>query len=113
MQAAQWKHHEIDKTEQEDIASADLTKPIIVAEISPDKYGVYPGVSKQDWLQRGYVLIDGHHRLTKAIRLEVDSLKAYIIPMEYHIRYMYNGYDKYVLYWNGKLKDAIKDNANP
>jgi hypothetical protein len=96
MPLAQWKHQTMDKKEQEDIASVDLTKSIIVAEISPDKCGVYPSVNEQDWIQHGYFLIDGHHRLTKAILLGVDSLKAYIVSMEYHVRYMDNGYDKYV-----------------
>jgi uncharacterized protein YdhG (YjbR/CyaY superfamily) len=108
---AQWKHLSLNK-ENEVIESADHTRPIIVAEISPDKFGVYPGVSEQDWIQRGYVLIDGHHRLTKAIMHGFDSLKAYIVPMEYHVRYMYKGYDKYVSYWNDKLKAAIRDNSH-
>jgi uncharacterized protein YdhG (YjbR/CyaY superfamily) len=113
MPVEQWNHLAKDKAKQEDIDAADLAKPIIVAEISPDKYGMYPSMNEQKWIQRGYGVIDGHHRLTKAIQLGVESLKAYIVPMECHVRYMYKGYDKYVGYWNDKLKTAIKDNSHP
>jgi uncharacterized protein YdhG (YjbR/CyaY superfamily) len=113
MPVEQWKHLAKENAKQEDIDAADLNKPIIVAEISPDKYGVYPSVSEQKWIQRGYNVIDGHHRLTKAIQLGVESLKAYIVPMEMHVRYLYKGYEEYVGYWNDILKAAIKDNSHP
>lgn len=88
---------------------ADLARPILLAEIAPDRLGVYPDISPADWKARGYNLIDGHHRLEKAYRYGVKELPAYILPMEHHAGFIFKGYKEYAAYWNGKLIDYEKD----
>ncbi|MFT9495878.1 hypothetical protein [Anaerosolibacter sp.] len=88
---------------QEYVATADLTRPLILAEIVPDrlKHG-YPDISL-DYYSRGFNVIDGHHRLAKAYQEGIETLSAYVVRMEQHIPFMVKGYDKYVEYWNSKL----------
>ncbi|MBU4608964.1 MAG: hypothetical protein KKA38_10875 [Euryarchaeota archaeon] len=71
-----------------------------------DNYRLHHGYSSisDDYYSRGYNLIDGHHRLAKANQNGREQLKAYVIPMERHIDFMYEGFDAYVEYWNSKLK---------
>lgn len=71
--------------------SVDLSKPVILAEIAPDRYN----------------LIDGHHRAEKAIRQKIETIKAYRLKAQQHIQFLNSqkGYEKYVEYWNDKLKD--------
>lgn len=84
------------------VDTADITRPIILAEIAPDRlHHGYPNIAK-DYYSRGYNLIDGHHRLAKAKQLGFDKLFAYIVPMEQHIHFMECGFEEYVGYWNGK-----------
>jgi hypothetical protein len=80
------------KFNEEHLPTVDLTKPVIVAEISPGRYSV----------------IDGNHRLEKAKRLGLGKLPAYRILPEQHIKFLTTeqGYRAYIEYWNGKLKDA-------
>ncbi|NBG88118.1 hypothetical protein [Isachenkonia alkalipeptolytica] len=86
------------------IKSANLKRPVLLAEIAPDRlYHGYPSVSK-DYFSRGYNLIDGHHRLAKAKQEGQEHLKAYLIPMEQHIDFICEGFDTYVEYWNSKLE---------
>lgn len=89
---------------QDYINLADLNKPVILAEIAPDRlrHG-YPTIS-EDYYSRGYNLIDGHHRLMKAKQLGIEKVKAYIVRMEQHIPFMIEGFEEYVEYWNAKLK---------
>jgi hypothetical protein len=86
------------------VQAADLSRPIIMAEIAPDRlqHG-YPFISS-DYYSRGYNLIDGHHRLVKAKQNGIEKLKAYIVSMEQHIPFMIDGFEEYVEYWNSKLK---------
>ncbi|MGD9475367.1 MAG: hypothetical protein AB7V37_10270 [Eubacteriaceae bacterium] len=84
------------------VEQADLGRPVLLAEISPVRLG-HPGYP-DDYYSRGYNLIDGHHRLTKAGKLELDKLPAYIVRMEQHIAFMSEGFESYITYWNGKLK---------
>ena len=69
--------------------SVDLSKPVILAEIAPGRYN----------------LIDGHHRIEKAVRMGLKSIKAYKFHAEQHIRFLTEkrGYFAYVEYWNDKL----------
>lgn len=80
------------------IQSANISSPIILAEISPDMFNV----------------IDGHHRLEKAYRDGVTKILAYKVIAEQHIRFLTStmAYTEYVQYWNAKLKDWVKYNAN-
>jgi len=78
------------KWKEDHMQSVDVTRPVIVAEIAPGRYSV----------------IDGNHRMEKARRLGLDSLQAYRISPDQHIRFLTTeqGYKSYVEYWNGKLK---------
>jgi hypothetical protein len=80
------------------IQSANISAPIILAEISPDMFNV----------------IDGHHRLEKAYRDGVTTILAYKILAEQHIRFLTStmAYTEYVQYWNEKLKNWVKYNGN-
>ncbi len=80
------------KCNEDHLSTVDVTKPIIVAEISPGRYSV----------------IDGNHRLEKARRLGLEKLHAYRVTPVQHLRVLTTeqGYRAYIEYWNGKLKDA-------
>lgn len=52
----------------------DLSKPLILAELQEGKYK----------------LLDGNHRLYKALALHVDRLPVYCLTREEHIRYIEN-----------------------
>jgi hypothetical protein len=83
------------KFKEEHLAAVDITRPIIVAEISPGRYNV----------------IDGNHRVEKARRLGMETIKAYKLGPEQHLQFLTTsqGYSAYVEYWNGKLKDEKRD----
>lgn len=53
--------------------------------------------------------IDGQHRPEKARRLGLKTLPAVILRMEQHIPFLYESYDRYVSYWNGKLIGGMDD----
>lgn len=76
------------------ISTVDLTRPILLAEISPG----------------GYNVIDGNHRLEKALRLGIEKLPAYKISPAVHIKFLVSekAYLTYIKYWNGKINDEIK-----
>jgi hypothetical protein len=68
---------------------ADITRPIILAEISPGRYAV----------------IDGHHRLERARRMMVETIPAYRLHVHQHIPFLIEkrAYIAYVEYWNSKI----------
>jgi ParB/Sulfiredoxin domain len=70
--------------------SVEISRPVILAEISPGRYN----------------LIDGNHRLEKARRTGTKSLKAYKLNSRQHIRFLTSQktYAAYIEYWNSKLK---------
>jgi len=72
------------------LAEVDVSKPVIVAEISPGHYNV----------------IDGHHRMEKARRLGLEKVSAYKLCPEQHMRFLTTekGYLAYIEYWNSKLQ---------
>lgn len=72
------------------VCNANLSIPIILAEISPNSFNV----------------IDGHHRLERARRECADEILAYKISAEQHINFLTSvmAYESYVQYWNEKLK---------
>lgn len=53
--------------EEHNIEKADITRPIIVAEIAPDYRDFRPEIRFNDWIARGYSLIDGYHRVEKVV----------------------------------------------
>jgi hypothetical protein len=79
------------------IKSADISNPLIMAEISPDQFN----------------LIDGHHRLEKARREGGEVISVYKIFAEHHIHFLNSSeaYQAYVKYWNDKCKIIGKTNA--
>ena len=73
------------------VEAADLSRPIVLAEIAPDRYN----------------LIDGHHRVAKARREEVPRLPAHRVRCPEHVAFLTStgAYETYVEYWNSKLDD--------
>ena len=71
------------------IDKADITVPLILAEISPGRYNV----------------IDGNHRLEKAYRMEVGHMTAYKLKPEHHMPFLtfLKAYHAYIEYWNSKI----------
>lgn len=80
---------ESERLDQETISSADLLRPILLAEISPGRFN----------------LIDGHHRVAKASREGVRTLPARRVACPLHVRFLTSAraYERYVEYWNGKV----------
>jgi len=81
-------------SEEEDyINSADLNRPAILAEISPGKYN----------------MIDGYHRIEKAHRAGIKTMKAYKLTADHHVQFLTTkkGYLAFVEYWNGKVDDLM------
>jgi hypothetical protein len=74
------------------VGSVEISKPVILAEVSPGRYN----------------LIDGHHRLEKARRMGINSIRAYKLNAEQHIRFLISekAFVAYVGYWNSKLKET-------
>lgn len=80
-----------DHLDESTVVNADLTIPLIVAEISPGRFSV----------------IDGHHRIEKATRLGIESLPAFKTSPQVHTRFLTSkeSYEAYVNYWNEKNKE--------
>jgi hypothetical protein len=76
------------------VDSVDISQPVVLAEISPGRF----------------TLIDGHHRMEKARRMGINSVRAYKLSVEQHMRFLISkeAYVAYVGYWNGKLKGMGK-----
>lgn len=77
----------------ETIDSADPLRPIVLAEIAPGRYNV----------------IDGNHRIAKARRDRATNLPARKVGYLQHINFLTSkfAYEKYVEYWNSKLKERL------
>jgi hypothetical protein len=73
------------------VRSADLYRPVLLAEISPDRFN----------------LIDGHHRIARARREGILSIPARRIRCPDHLAFLTSAraYECYVEYWNGKVKE--------
>lgn len=84
------------KFKEDYLATVDIKRPIIVAEISPGRYNV----------------IDGNHRMEQARRMGIEKLPAYKISPEHHLQFLTTeqGYLAYIEYWNSKLN---QDSSNP
>jgi hypothetical protein len=72
------------------IEAADLSRPILLAEIAPGRYN----------------LIDGHHRVAKARRAGVHSIPACRLRCPEHVAFLTSirAYQAYVGYWNDKME---------
>lgn len=75
--------------DEEAIRTADLLRPILLAEISPGRFN----------------LIDGHHRVAKARGEGVATLPAHRVACPFQVRFLTStrAYEMYVEYWNEKL----------
>ena len=73
------------------VSTADLERPILLAEISPGRFS----------------LIDGNHRMARARREGVVSLPARRIRCPDHLPFLtsVSAYESYVAYWNGKVNE--------
>lgn len=73
------------------VLNADLSRPVILAEIAPARFN----------------LIDGHHRAAKARREGVLSIPAYRICCPEHVPFLTSirAYETYVEYWNSKVDE--------
>jgi len=71
------------------LPTVDISRPVIIAEISPGRYE----------------LIDGHHRMERARRIGLESVLAYRMNVDQHIRFLTSmkAYTAYIEYWNSKL----------
>lgn len=72
------------------IDSVEISRPVIIAEISPGRYNV----------------IDGNHRMEKARRAGIKSIQAYKLNVRQHMKFLTSqkAYTAYIEYWNSKLK---------
>jgi hypothetical protein len=75
------------------IDAADLSRPIALAEIAPDRYNV----------------IDGNHRVAKARREGLRCIPAHRLRCPEHVAFLTStkAYEAYVEYWNSKLDDRL------
>lgn len=55
------------------VGMADLTRPLVIAEIAPYRLEIYPNIEPSDWYMRGFSLLDGHHRIEKAYRQGIPA----------------------------------------
>lgn len=76
---------------EEHLKTVNLEKPVLLAEISPGRFN----------------LIDGHHRMEKARRENVEIVKSYKLKGEQLIPYFIavRGYEAFVGYWNTNLSE--------
>jgi len=77
--------------DEETVRTANLSRPILQAEIAPDRFNV----------------IDGNHRLGKARREGVQTLPAYKVRYPQHVPFLTStmAHEKYAEYWNSKIKE--------
>ena len=80
-----------DTLDEETIRHADLSKPVLLAEISPGRFNV----------------IDGNHRVERAVREGLKTISARRIGPEQHLAFLTSvrAYEAYVRYWNTKLAE--------
>jgi hypothetical protein len=77
------------KLNPETVQTADLSRPIVLAEIAPNRHNV----------------IDGHHRVGRARCEGLQSLPCRRIRCPVHVAFLTStiAYERYVEYWNSKL----------
>jgi hypothetical protein len=77
--------------DEETVRSADLLRPVLLAEIAPERWN----------------LIDGHHRVARARREGAPSVPARRAGCPELVPCLTStlAYEKYLEYWNSKLKE--------
>lgn len=85
--------------DEEAVRRADLLRPILLAEIAPGHYNV----------------IDGNHRVARARRDGVATVPGRKIACPQHVAFLTSAlaYEKYVEYWNSKLKALRLERGRP
>ncbi len=80
---------------EEHMPNVELSEPVILAEIAPNNFN----------------LIDGRHRMEKALRMGIEKIKAYKVNAIYLPDFIVikKGYLAFVDYWNNKLKTYNKN----
>ncbi len=83
-----FKAHLKGSVNEEHLLSVDITKPVLQAEIRPNRFEI----------------IDGNHRLTKAYRDGVESVDSYVLKGEQLIPFFTTkqAYEAFIGYWNEK-----------
>jgi len=83
-------HPEFSSIDKSHIESVDISRPLVLVEISPENYN----------------LIDGHHRVEKIRRLGTCKMLSYKLTVLQHIAFLTskNAYLSYIQYWNSKVK---------
>ena len=87
---SEWfKTHIRGSVNEDHLPKADISKPVLQAEIRP---GVFE-------------IIDGNHRIEKACRNDVQFVDSYKLKGEQLVAFFADvrGYKAYVEYWNSKL----------
>lgn len=81
-----------ERLDEKTIRHADVSKPILLAEISPGSFN----------------MIDGNHRIERAAREGLKTIAARRIAAERHIVFLTSlrSYLAYIEYWNSKLTDT-------
>jgi hypothetical protein len=82
------------RLDQETVENADISVPIVLAEIAPGRFNV----------------VDGNHRLKKARTSGATTIPAYRIFQQEHHAFLTSteAYLGYVSYWNEKVKQKQK-----
>lgn len=81
------------RLDQATVEAADLSRPVLFAEIAPGRFN----------------LIDGNHRMGKARRDGVPTVMARKVKCPHHVAFLTSmrAYEAYVEYWNGKVKEML------
>lgn len=84
-----FKSHIRGKINEEHLPNVNVRKPVIQAEIRPDRFE----------------LIDGNHRTERASREGVECIDSYKLKGEQLLPYFVDerGYKAFIEYWNSKL----------
>lgn len=79
------------KINESHIDSVDVSKPVIISEIAPNRYNI----------------IDGNHRVEKARREGIKTLACYRLTVKKNLPFLSDkkAYCSYVAYWNSKVCD--------
>jgi len=105
---------EPEKFKEEYVEAANLDRPILLCEISPDMLEIGLHDKRTRYYRQGYGVFDGTHRIIKAHRHGIKTIKAYVVHMEQHLPFIVDekSYINYVSYWNEKIQIYKRDMAS-
>ena len=83
-------HSSFSSVDASHVDSVDVSRPVLLAEISPGHYN----------------LIDGNHRMEKARKMGMSHVPAYKLHVKQHLNFLTErkAYLSYIEYWNNKLR---------